>query len=37
MVPDEPMETFLNKINEICARMVTDPGVGQEEISDWGF
>jgi hypothetical protein len=22
---DEPMETFLNKINEICARMVTDP------------
>jgi hypothetical protein len=20
------METFLNKINEICARMVTDPG-----------
>jgi hypothetical protein len=25
-MPDEPMETFLNKINEICARMVTDPG-----------
>jgi hypothetical protein len=25
-LPDEPMESFLNKINEICARMVTDPG-----------
>jgi hypothetical protein len=25
-MPDEPMETFLNKINEICAGMVTDPG-----------
>jgi hypothetical protein len=25
-MPDEPMETFLNKINEICARIVTDPG-----------
>jgi hypothetical protein len=26
-MPDEPMETFLNKkINEICARMVTDLG-----------
>jgi hypothetical protein len=25
-MPDEPMETFLNKINEICARMFTDPG-----------
>jgi hypothetical protein len=25
-MPDEPMETFLNKNNEIGARMVTDPG-----------
>jgi hypothetical protein len=25
-MPDKPMKTFLNKINEICARMVTDHG-----------
>jgi hypothetical protein len=25
-MPDAPMETFLNKINEICARMNTNPG-----------
>jgi hypothetical protein len=25
-MPDEPMETFLNKINAICAGMNTDPG-----------
>jgi hypothetical protein len=34
-MPDEPIEKFLNKINEICARMVTGPGDDMNKRLKW--